>query len=261
MSRKTNSVLTIAGSDSGGGAGIQADLKTIAALGLHGTSVITCVTAQNPRRVIAIQETSPALVRAQLEAVFEAFPPQAIKTGMLYSITTIKEVARFLGQLNRQVPLIVDPVLVSTSGRRLLEANALRAMREELFPLATLITPNIPEAEVLGNLRIRKQKDAVLAARALYKEFGCAVLVKGGHLQGTSKSTDIFYDGTKDRLLTALRIRGVKTHGTGCTYSAAIAGYVALGMSLPIAVQAGKKFVTKAIQDTQKVGSADVLRW
>ena len=261
MLKSQESALTIAGSDSGGGAGIQADLKTFAALGVHGTSVITCLTAQNPNRVRGIQETSPAMVRQQLEAVFETFSPKAIKTGMLYSTRTIREVARYLQKLKQRPALIVDPVLISTSGKRLLRPAALKALTEELFPLATLITPNVPEAEALGGYRIMEMDDLRLAARALQLEYRCAVLAKGGHLKTRNISMDVFYDGKTESVLSAPRERGVKTHGTGCTYSAAITGYMALGRSLQQAVKQGKQFVTRAIVGARSTGEADVLLW
>ncbi|HUR44790.1 MAG TPA: bifunctional hydroxymethylpyrimidine kinase/phosphomethylpyrimidine kinase [Candidatus Saccharimonadales bacterium] len=261
MSKQQASALTIAGSDSGGGAGIQADLKTFAALDLHGTSVITCLTAQNPNRVLGIQETSAAMVRKQLEAVFEAFPPRAMKTGMLYSTRTIREVARFLRGLKHCPALIVDPVLISTSGKRLLQQSAIRALTDELFPLATLITPNVPEAEALGGYRIVEVDDLKLAAQTLHASYGCAVLVKGGHLKTATKSIDVFYDGQKESIFSAPRVPGIKTHGTGCTYSAAIVGYMALGQGLQEAVGNGKKFITRAIAHARTVEGNNVLLW
>ena len=261
MSKQQASALTIAGSDSGGGAGIQADLKTFAALDVHGTSVITCLTAQNPNRVLGIQETSAAMVRKQLEAVFEAFPPRAMKTGMLYSTRTIREVARFLRGLKHCPALIVDPVLISTSGKRLLQQSAIRALTDELFPLATLITPNVPEAEALGGYRILEVDDLKLAAQTLHASYGCAVLVKGGHLKTATKSIDVFYDGQKESIFSAPRVPGIKTHGTGCTYSAAIVGYMALGQGLQEAVGNGKKFITRAIAHVRTVEGNNVLLW
>jgi hydroxymethylpyrimidine/phosphomethylpyrimidine kinase len=259
--KKVACALTIAGSDSGGGAGIQGDLKTFAALGVHGTSMVTCITAQNPRRVIGVQETAPKLVRQQLEAVFEALPPQAIKTGMLFSKRTIQEVTRFLRSLKKAPPLIVDPVMVSTSGNLLLQRNAIKVLTEELFPLAALITPNIPEAEALGAPKVRDPEGLRIAVRHLHELFGCAVLLKGGHLGNTRESADIFYDGETELLLSAPRILKVKTHGTGCTYSAAITGYLANGDCLESAVERGKDFVTNAIAGTVQVAKQDVLNW
>jgi hydroxymethylpyrimidine kinase/phosphomethylpyrimidine kinase len=259
--KKVACALTIAGSDSGGGAGIQADLKTFAAIGVHGTSVLTCITAQNPLRVAGVQETNPKLVRQQLEAVFEAFPPQGIKTGMLFSKRIIQQVSQFLQARRKLPPLVIDPVMVSTSGNSLLQSNAVKAMIEQLFPLATLITPNVPEAEALGASPIREPEDLRIAARSLHERFGCAILLKGGHLAKTRESIDIFFDGTSELMLTAPRVAGVKTHGTGCTYSAAIAGYMAAGAPLELAVAYGKDFVTHAIAGTVRVAKEDVLGW
>ncbi|MDB6030625.1 MAG: thiD [Verrucomicrobiales bacterium] len=262
LKRKTiTCALTIAGSDSGGGAGIQADLKTFAAIGVHGTSVLTCITAQNPRRVIGVQEITPKLVRQQLEAVFEALPPHAIKTGMLFSKRIIQEVTRFLRTLKKAPPLIVDPVMMSTSGSLLLQRNAIKALTHELFRLAALITPNIPEAEALGAPIVRDPEDLRIAVRHLHDLFGCAVLLKGGHLGKTKESVDIFYDGKTELLLSAPRIQKVKNHGTGCTYSAAITGYMANGDCLESAVERGKDFVTHAIAGSVRVAQQDLLSW
>ena len=175
--------LTIAGSDSGGGAGVQADLKTFAALGVHGTSVITCLTAQNPRGVRGIQPSLPSIVRQQLEAVFAELPPAACKTGMLFSTDTIRVVAEFFREKNRP-RLIVDPVMVATSGARLLKPSAVRAMGHELLPLASLVTPNPDEADWLLGMRIPDEEGLRAAAREIVRRFGCAALVKGGHLKG-----------------------------------------------------------------------------
>ncbi len=249
--------LTIAGSDSGGGAGIQADLKTFAALGTHGTSVITCVTAQNPRAVLGVAACGPSIVLSQMQAVFDVLPPQAVKTGMLYSSRIIREVAGFLRCI-RPV-LVVDPVMVSTSGARLLERAAVRAFCQELAPLATVLTPNLQEAEVLTSGKIDSAEDLRRAARKLYERFGCAVLAKGGHLSGFRDAVDIFYDGRNELLLSARFVRGVNTHGTGCTYSAAIAAYLARGAALVDAVRRGKEFITGAILHSGTAAGQDVL--
>lgn len=250
--------LTIAGSDSGGGAGIQADLKTFAALGVHGTSAITCVTAQNPRRVIGIESCAPDIVRRQIAAVISELPPAAVKTGMLYSGPIIRAVAASLKKLNR-VPLVVDPVMVATSGARLLDASALKALQKELLPLATLVTPNADEASVLIGSRIRTVEDLRAAAREIQRRFGCAALVKGGHLKHLKAAVDIFYDGTTELRLSAPFVGGVKTHGTGCTYAAAIAAHLARGCDLPTAVGRAKEYVTGAIAGSRRVGRHWVL--
>jgi hydroxymethylpyrimidine/phosphomethylpyrimidine kinase len=252
--------LTIAGSDSGGGAGIQADLKTFASLGIHGTSVITCLTAQNPKRVLGVQAATPAMVRQQLEAVFAELPPAACKTGMLYSAEIIRVVVEFFEQKNRP-PLIVDPVMVATSGARLLKPSAVKAVCDRLLPLATLVTPNLDEAELLLAMKIRDEEDLRTAARQIVKRFGCAALVKGGHLRGTREAVDIFNDGRTELLLTAPFVRGVSTHGTGCTYSAAIAAHCARGLALVEAVQEAKQFITQAIVKSRRIERHFALGW
>ncbi len=254
--------LSIAGSDSGGGAGIQADLKTFAALGVHGTTVITCLTAQNPRRVAAIEPVSPRMVRAQLEALFEELPPRAVKTGMLYSAEIIRTVARFFEALRGSgayPPLVVDPVMVATSGAVLLRSDAVRALCERLLPLARLITPNADEAALLTGRKLRTLADLRDAAAALHRGFGCAALVKGGHLP-LAEAVDVFFDGQQWLMLRARRIRGVSTHGTGCTYSAAIAAGLALGLTLESAVRRAKRLVSRAIAGSYRAAGHDVLQ-
>jgi hydroxymethylpyrimidine/phosphomethylpyrimidine kinase len=250
-------VVTVAGSDSGGGAGIQADLKTFGALRLHGTSVITCVTAQNPNRVLGVEACSATIVKRQLQAVFEELHPSAAKTGMLYSVEIIREVARFFRC--QRVPLVVDPVMVATSGTRLLKRAAIRVLCEKLLPIATLVTPNLPEAEMLIGERLTSPEDLRWAAQILHRRFGCAALVKGGHLRGLKQAVDIFYDGTDELLLTAPFIRGVDTHGTGCTYSAAIAGGLAHGLSVAGAVSNAKDFITQAVAHSHTTAGHSVL--
>jgi hydroxymethylpyrimidine/phosphomethylpyrimidine kinase len=252
--------LTIAGSDSGGGAGIQADLKTFAALDVHGTSVISCLTAQNPKGVFGVQAVTPTMVRQQLEAVLAELAPAACKTGMLYSAEIIRVVVEFFGRKNRP-PLIVDPVMVATSGACLLEPSAAKAVRDRLLPRATLVTPNLDEAELLLTMKIRDEEDLRAAARQIVERFGCAALVKGGHLRGTREAVDIFNDGKIELLLTAPFVRGVSTHGTGCTYSAAIAAYCARGHALAEAVQRAKGFITQAIAESRRIGRHFVLNW
>ncbi len=250
--------LTIAGSDSGGGAGIQADLKTFAALGVHGATVITCVTAQNPKRVLSVQACSPQMVHDQLEAVFAELRPSAVKVGMLYSAPVIRTVADFLSH-NHRVPLVVDPVMISTSGTPLLGPAAANALSGSLLPLATLLTPNVQEASHLLARRVESVEDLRIAAKALHKRFGCALLVKGGHLRGLNEAVDIFWDGEQELLLSAPFVRGVKTHGTGCTYSAAVAAYLARGLPMARAVQKAKEYVTQAIAHSRRVGGHFVL--
>jgi hydroxymethylpyrimidine kinase/phosphomethylpyrimidine kinase len=246
--------LTIAGSDSGGGAGIQADLKTFAALGVHGASAVTCLTAQNPKGVLGLQPCRPEMVRRQMDAVFAELPPAAVKTGMLLTAGIVRVVAEFF-RPGDSPPLVVDPVITATSGARLLRVSAIRALRGELLPLAALVTPNLAEAEVLTGLKLRDVSDMRAAARALRADYGCAVLIKGGHLRGGREACDVFWDGRTELLLTAPFVRGVSTHGTGCAFSAAAAGYAALGCALPKAVQKAKDYVTQAIAQSTRIGS------
>ena len=251
--------LTIAGSDSGGGAGGQADLKTFAALDVHGVSAITCVTAQNPRRVSRVEACSPKMVRAQIEAVFGELPPRAAKTGMLFSAAIIREVARAFRE--KPCPLVVDPVMFSTSGARLLQPDAVRVLTSQLFPLAALVTPNLPEAESLLGISIREPEDLRRAARALHERFGCAALVKGGHLPGTRECIDIFFDGRAEWLFSGPRVRGVETHGTGCTVSAAVVAHLAQGFAMTEAIRLAKEFISTAIATSRRAGSHSVLNW
>jgi hydroxymethylpyrimidine/phosphomethylpyrimidine kinase len=249
--------LTIAGSDSGGGAGVQADLKTFAALRVHGASAIASLTAQNPKRVLAVQPCPPRLLRRQLDAVFAELPPRAVKTGMLFSRTNLRVVANYFATLpaRARVPLVVDPVMVATSGARLLEPAAEQILRDRLLPLATLVTPNRDEAQILAGQRIREPEDLRAAARAIFSRFGCAVLAKGGHLRDTREAVDVFWDGETELLLSAPFVRGVATHGTGCTYSAAICAALARGCAPPRAAAVGKTYITAAIVGGYKIGA------
>jgi hydroxymethylpyrimidine/phosphomethylpyrimidine kinase len=240
--------LTIAGSDSGGGAGIQADLKTFAALGVHGTCAITCITAQNPKAITRLEACSPKMVRAQIEVVFAQLPPKAVKTGLLYSAEIVREVVRFFRQ-NRGVPLVVDPVMVATSGRRLLQADAARILQRELLPLAALVTPNLSEAEFLTGRRIRSPEELRAAARTIYEASGCAALVKGGHLEGADVAVDFLCGAGGEWMLSTRRVKGVVLHGTGCTYSAAITAWLARGFSLEESVERGKNYIGNVIAE------------
>ena len=259
IKRKTLPIaLTIAGSDSGGGAGVQADLKTFAALGVHGTSAIACLTAQNPRRVLGVEACSPKMLRQQIEAVFAELKPAAVKTGMLFSAENILVVAKFFK--DKKCALIVDPVFIATSGATLLKPDALKILKEKLLPLAALVTPNLDEAEILAGQKISSPEKMRAAARKIHSEFGCAVLLKGGHLKNCREAIDVFFDGETELLLTAPFVRGVATHGTGCTYSAAICAALALGHDLPRAVELGKFFITRAIGESCQAGKHFVLR-
>ena len=256
--RKVPTALTVAGSDSGGGAGVQADLKTFAALGVHGTSAITCVTAQNPKGVLGVQACRPDMVALQMEAVMKELGPKAIKTGMLYSAAIIREVAGVLRQHPR-IPVVVDPVMVSTSGAVLLKDSARKVMEKELFPLAALITPNLDEAGILTGTTIREPEELRECARALHARYGCAILVKGGHLKGMREAVDLFFDGRNELLVSSPFVRGVCTHGTGCTYSAAIAACLAHGQDLDKSVELAKEYISEAITQWLKAGRHTVL--
>jgi hydroxymethylpyrimidine/phosphomethylpyrimidine kinase len=256
--RRIPIALTIAGSDSGGGAGIQADLKTFACLGVHGTSAITCLTAQNPKGVRGIQAGSLAIVRGQIEAVFEELRPAAVKTGMLFSTRIIREVVRSLSGDGRP-PLVVDPVMVATSGARLLKPSAIRALQDSLLPMATLATPNLDEAAILTGRTLSSVEDLRRAAREIQARSGCAVLVKGGHLADVREAVDLLRIGREEWLFSAPRTRGVSTHGTGCTYSAAITAYLALGCELWEAVRRAKIYISRAISESRRVGRHTVL--
>ena len=190
--------------------------------------------------------------------MFDALPPAAVKTGMLYSAPIIRAVAEFFRRRPR-LPLVVDPVMVSTSGAQLLKPAAVKVLRAELLPLAALVTPNLHEAEILVGEKLTSVTDLRAAARELHQRFGCAALVKGGHLRGLKEAVDIFYDGRQELLLSAPFIRGVSTHGTGCTYSAAIAGHLARGCSLPRAVQQAKEYITQAIAQSRTAAGHSVL--
>ena len=253
---KSPVALTIAGSDSGGGAGIQADLKTFAALRVHGTSAITAVTAQNPKGVHSIHVLPVKMVREQIESVVDAFAPRACKTGMLYSADIIREVERFFRK--HRLSLIVDPVMVATSGSRLLQKSAFEELKK-LFRVATLITPNLPETELVLGYAICSEESMRSAAKELHNQFGCAVVVKGGHLRGAKSAADIFFDGKTELLLTVPYMKGASTHGTGCAYSAAVTAYLARGSSLLKAVQQAKHYITQAIARRISVGSHEVL--
>src|SRR5260221_1629640 len=193
--KKLPVALTIAGSDSGGGAGIQADLKTFAALGVHGTSAIACLTAQNPKRVLTVEPCSPKILRKQIEVVFEELNPAAVKTGMLFSAENISVVVKFFSKVAVRKHLVVDPVMVSTSGAKLLEPVAIKILMEKLLPLATLVTPNLDEAQILVGRKLESVEDLRAAAREIHSRFGCAALVKGGHLKNSHEAVDIFFDG------------------------------------------------------------------
>jgi hydroxymethylpyrimidine/phosphomethylpyrimidine kinase len=248
--------LTIAGSDSGGGAGIQADLKTFSALGVYGASVLTAVTAQNTREVRAIHELPPALVAAQLDAVFDDIAISAVKIGMLSGAETILTVAERL-EARAARRIVLDPVMVAKSGDALLRSEALEALRGRLLPLALVVTPNLPEAAaLLGRPAPRDEREMAAACAALLELGPRSVVLKGGHLEGP-ESVDLFFDGDTLLRLPAPRHPTRNTHGTGCTFSSAVAALLARGLPLPEAVQGAKQYITAAIAgaDQLRVGS------
>jgi hydroxymethylpyrimidine kinase/phosphomethylpyrimidine kinase len=242
--------LTIAGSDSGGGAGIQADLKTFAAFGVHGTSAITAITAQNTIGVTDILELPTSLVRAQIAAVVEDIGVQAAKTGMLSSAAIIGTVAMAIEDYALR-DLVVDPVMVAKGGAKLLRDDAVQALRERLIPLAAVVTPNLPEAEVLLERHVQTLDDRRRAARDLVAMGARAAVVKGGHADDV---TDVFFDGNQLVELPALRIDTANTHGSGCVFSAAITAGLAMGADPLAAVRQAKAFITEAIAGSLELG-------
>lgn len=245
--------LTIAGSDSGGGAGIQADLKTFAAMGVYGASAVTAVTAQNTREVSDWLAMPEALVAGQIDAVLSDIGADAVKTGMLANTGIIETVAAKLRE-HGVTQLVVDPVMVAKGGQKLLEDDAVGAMVREMLPLALVATPNIPEAEVLTGMRITSWNDARIAAEKIGAMGARNVVIKGGHFEDTASSTDLFYDGARFREYPARRIDTRSTHGTGCTFASAIAAGLAKGLDVPGAVALAKAYVTLAIQHAYPVG-------
>ncbi|WP_294083086.1 bifunctional hydroxymethylpyrimidine kinase/phosphomethylpyrimidine kinase [Sphaerobacter sp.] len=244
--------LTIAGSDSGGGAGIQADLKTFAALNVYGSSVITAITAQNTIGVRAVHEIPPEIVAAQLDAVMEDIGADAAKTGMLASAEIIRAVVDGVRRHNIE-RLVVDPVMVAKSGDRLLREDAVAAIRDLLLPVAYVVTPNIPEAEVLTGREIRSLADMEEAARAIAALGARYVVVKGGHRSGDA--IDIVYDGTTFQRIRSPRVETRNTHGTGCTFSAAIAARLAAGTSALEAIAEAKDYLYQALLHSYTVGA------
>jgi hydroxymethylpyrimidine/phosphomethylpyrimidine kinase len=243
--------MTIAGSDSGAGAGIQADLKTFAALGVYGTSVLVAITAQNTRAVLAIAEVPEEVIALQIDAVMEDIGAQAVKTGMLSSQTIVETVADRLEAWGVSA-LVVDPVMVAKSGDNLLQPAAVQAVRRALLPLAMVVTPNIPEAVVLSGRPAGTLAEIHDAARAIADLGPRFVVIKGGHREGAP--VDVVFDGLGFTELTADRIDTANTHGTGCTLSSAIAGYLAHGLAPMDAISRAKTFLTKALQRSYAVG-------
>jgi hydroxymethylpyrimidine/phosphomethylpyrimidine kinase len=246
-------ILTVAGSDSGGGAGIQADIKAISANGAYAMSVITAVTAQNTRAVTAAHALPIELIRAQFDAIFDDFDVAAVKTGMLASREITECVAGLL--LGRDAPnVVVDPVMISKSGHHLLPPDAVDVLRTRLLPCARVVTPNAHEAALLSGIEPRTAADAREAARRIM-DSGCgAVLVKGGHLDDEPRAVDVLYDGVDFEEFASDRIETTRTHGTGCTYSAALATFLGQGCDLVSAVAAAKEYITGAIVHAPQIG-------
>lgn len=247
--------LTIAGSDSGGGAGIQADIKAMQANGVFAASVVTAVTAQNTTSVSSAFDLPVELIADQIDAVMSDLPVKTVKTGMLSSSAIITTVANRLRHW-KVTSLVLDPVMISKSGYNLLRADAVETLRDELFPLATLVTPNALEASRLTGLGpIRSIEEARRAARIIHEMGARAVLVKGGHLEHETEAVDVLYDGTSFHLFREARIDTRNTHGTGCTYASAIAAGLARGLPMDVAVARAKLYVTKAIRGGLPIGS------
>ena len=245
--------LTIAGSDSGGGAGIQADLKTFSALGVYGMTAITAITVQNTKGVYGYEAMSPPLVDEQVRAVTTDIGVDAAKTGMLANAGIVRAVASVVEEL--QIPnLVVDPVFVSKHGHLLLSEDAVADLRSRILPLAAIVTPNLPEASGLSNLHVEAKEDMRRAADAILALGAGAVLVKGGHLAASTEAADLFVSGGVEEWLSTERIDTPNTHGTGCTLSSAITAYLAMGWDQLEAVRAGKMFVTEAIRHGLDIG-------
>lgn len=251
-------VLSVAGSDNSCGAGAQADLKTITALGGYAQTAITCVVAEVPGRVGAIQAVRPQVVAQQIRMSLEAFPVAAIKTGMLFSTPIIRAVAAEFGHCKTLPPLVVDPVMVASSGDPLLKKSAVAAYERLLFPIATLVTPNLDELRVLSGSPCRTLVEIRETGARLVATHGCAFLLKGGHLQARM-AVDILATADGFQEFSAPFRRGVETHGTGCTFSSAIATGLALGLSLPEAVARAKEFITRAIKGSFRWGTTSAL--
>ena len=244
--------LSIAGSDSCGGAGIQADIKTMTLNGVYAMSAITALTAQNTTGVRDIMETSPRFLEQQLDAVFEDIFPDAVKIGMVSSAELIRAIAAKLRQYETR-NIVVDPVMVATSGARLIQEEAIQTLTKELLPLATVVTPNVPEAEILAGTEIHTKEDMETAAKKIGDSFGCAVLLKGGH--SVNDANDLLYARGSSRWFEGKRIDNPNTHGTGCTLSSAIAANLAKGFTLEQAVKRAKDYISGALAAMLDLGA------
>lgn len=246
-----NTALTIAGSDSSGGAGIQADIKTMTANGVYAMSAVTALTAQNTTGVTGIMEVTPEFLAKQLDCIFTDIYPDAIKTGMVSSSGLIEVIAGKLREYQAK-NLVIDPVMVATSGSKLISDDAIGTLKKNLLPLATIITPNIPEAEVLSGICVKTAEDMVQAAKQIYETYRCAVLCKGGHQ--LNDANDLLYDGDGIRWFEGKRINNPNTHGTGCTLSSAIASNLAKGYDLDTSVRYAKNYISGALEAMLNLG-------
>ena len=243
--------LTIAGSDSSGGAGIQADIKTMIANGVYAMSAITALTAQNTTGVTGIMEVSPEFLEQQLDAVITDIRPDAVKIGMVSSEELIKMISKKLKEYHLE-NIVVDPVMVATSGSRLISETAIDTLETQLLPMATVITPNIPEAEVLAEMEIRSEDDMVEAAKKIHEMYHCAVLCKGGH--SLNDANDLLYQDGETTWFHGKRINNPNTHGTGCTLSSAIASNLAKGYSLEESIHRAKEYISGALEAMLDLG-------
>ena len=243
--------LSIAGSDCSGGAGIQADLKTMTMNGVYAMSIVTALTAQNTTGVRSISEVSPEFLKEQIDAVFEDIRPDAVKIGMISSSKLIEVIAERL-IYHKAENIVVDPVMVATSGSSLIETDAVETLKKVLIPLSILVTPNIPEAEVLSKQKITSKEDMLTAAKIISTEYNCAVLLKGGH--SINDANDLLYSKGESRWFKGKHIDNPNTHGTGCTLSSAIASNLAKGFSLEVSIERAKNYITDALSDMLNLG-------
>ncbi|MBR3760381.1 MAG: bifunctional hydroxymethylpyrimidine kinase/phosphomethylpyrimidine kinase [Ruminococcus sp.] len=244
--------LTIAGSDCSGGAGIQADIKTMLANGVYGMSAITALTAQNTMEVTAISEVAPEFLGQQIDAVFTDIFPDAVKTGMIPNAELIEVIAERM-EFYKAKNIVVDPVMIATSGARLISEEAVIVLKEKLLPIATVITPNISEAEVLSGIKISDKADMETAADIIFKNYGCAVLLKGGH--SISDANDLLYENEEATWFEGVRINNPNTHGTGCTLSSAIASNIAKGYDLKKSIKLAKEYISAALSTMLDLGN------
>ncbi len=254
--KKVPITLSIAGSDSGGGAGIQADLKTFSALDTFGTTAITCLTAQNPDGVSAILEVTPKFVEDQMEAILKFFPVSACKTGMLYSNKIIDSVLKVLNNYPNLL-LVVDPVMIATSGAKLLQDDAIENIKTNLLPRATIITPNLDEASLLLGKEIKYEEEMEPAIHMLFEKFKVPILLKGGHLLHAKSAIDLLFDGISVYRYEKLYQRNRNTHGSGCTFSSAITAFLAHGETLPSAVGKAKEYIHLALEYAIETGDTN----